>query len=93
MRWLTLLLAVLLIVLQYRFWIGQGSFANVTSLKRQIEEQQTLNAALEKQNQILQRDVDALKKSLDAIEERARMHLGMIKKGEKLYLLAEDEKQ
>jgi cell division protein FtsB len=93
MRWLTILLAVLLLVLQYRFWIGQGSYANVTALQRQIKEQQALNLSLEQQNIKLQHEVDALKNSLDAVEERARQHLGMIKKGEKLYILGEESKR
>ncbi len=93
MRWLTILLAVLLLVLQYRFWIGQGSYANVTALQRQIKEQQALNLSLEQQNIKLQHEVDALKNSLDAVEERARQQLGMIKKGEKLYILGEESKR
>lgn len=93
MRWLTILLAVLLLVLQYRFWIGQGSYANVTALQRQIKEQQALNLSLEQQNIKLQYEVDALKNSLDAVEERARQQLGMIKKGEKLYILGEESKR
>jgi len=91
MRWLTILLAVLLIALQYRFWIGQGSYANVTALQRQILEQRDLNISLEQQNIKLQYEVDALKNSLDAVEERARKQLGMIKKGETLYLLGEEK--
>ena len=93
MRWLTILLAVLLLVLQYRFWIGQGSYANVTALQRQIKEQQALNLSLEQQNIKLQHEVDALKNSLDAVEERARQQLGMIKKGEKLSILGEESKR
>ncbi len=93
MRWLTILLAVLLLILQYRFWIGQGSYANVTALQRQIKEQQALNLSLEQQNIKLQHEVDALKNSLDAVEERARQQLGMIKKGEKLYILGEESKR
>ena len=93
MRWLTILLAVLLLILQYRFWIGQGSYASVTALQRQIKEQQALNLSLEQQNIKLQHEVDALKNSLDAVEERARQQLGMIKKGEKLYILGEESKR
>ncbi|MEY3017222.1 MAG: hypothetical protein RL336_357 [Pseudomonadota bacterium] len=92
MRWLTAILVVLLLWLQYHFWIGPGSYANVTALQRQINEQQRVNLALQQDNEQLAREVAALKSDLEAVEERARRQLGMIKKGEKLYLLGEDQK-
>jgi cell division protein FtsB len=92
MRWLTALLVVLLLVLQYNFWIGPGSYANVTALQRQIAEQRLINQQLHDENEQLSREVTALKSSLEAVEERARKQLGMIKKGETLYLLGEDQK-
>jgi cell division protein FtsB len=92
MRWLTAILLVLLLWLQYRFWIGPGSYANVSALQRQINEQQRVNLQLKQDNDQLAREVAALKSDLEAVEERARRQLGMIKKGEKLYLLGEDKK-
>ena len=92
MRWLTAILLVLLLWLQYRCWIGPGSYANVSALQRQINEQQRVNLQLKQDNDQLAREVAALKSDLEAVEERARRQLGMIKKGEKLYLLGEDKK-
>jgi cell division protein FtsB len=92
MRWLTALLVVLLIVLQYNFWIGPGSYANVSALQRQISEQQQINITLREENDQLSREVIALKSDLEAVEERARRQLGLIKKGETLYLIGEEHK-
>jgi cell division protein FtsB len=92
MRWLTALLAIMLLWLQFNFWVGPGSYANVTALQRQIVEQQRINHDLLIQNEQLAREVSALKTDLEAVEERARRQLGMIKKGETLYLLGEEQK-
>lgn len=91
MRWLTAILVVLLLWLQYNFWVGPGSYANVTALQRQIAAQQRINSELQRENEQLAREVTALKSSLEAVEERARRQLGMIKKGETLYLLGEEQ--
>ncbi|HSG60204.1 MAG TPA: septum formation initiator family protein [Pseudomonadales bacterium] len=92
MRWLTVVLAIMLLWLQFNFWVGPGSYANVTALQRQMSEQQRINRDLRIENEQLAREVTALKSSLEAVEERARRQLGMIKKGETLYLLGEDQK-
>lgn len=92
MRWLTAILVAILLWLQYHFWIGPGSYANVTALQRQMTLQQQINTALREENEQLAREVSALKSDLEAVEERARRQLGMIKKGETLYLLSEDQK-
>lgn len=92
MRWLTVVLAIMLLWLQFNFWVGPGSYANVTALQRQMSEQQRINRDLRIENEQLAREVNALKSSLEAVEERARRQLGMIKKGETLYLLGEDQK-
>ena len=93
MRWFLSLLVVILLGLQYRLWIGQGSFAEVSSLQRQLEEQQQANQMLRDRNAVLEADVKALKKGLEGVEERARTDLGLIKKDETFYLLVDDEKK
>lgn len=75
----------LLIVLQYKLWVGDGSIADITALKRQILQQEQENAELAKRNQVLEAEVKDLKSGLDAIEEQARERLGMIKQGETFY--------
>ena len=85
LRLLALLLAVMLLVLQYRLWVGRGSLAEVDHLERQIEHQRARIAEMEARNAQLRAEVDSLKHGLDAIEARARLDLGMIKEGETFY--------
>ena len=93
MRWFVLALVVLLILLQYRFWVGDGSIAHVVDLKRQIAIQQEENARLKTRNQVLAAEVYALKNGTDAIEGRAREDMGMVKEGETFYLIIDDNNQ
>lgn len=85
--WLFVVLALLLGSLQYRLWVGDGSLAQVTELKRQISEQQDENKRLHERNRILEAEVQELKKGMETVEERARHELGMVKEGETLYQL------
>jgi cell division protein FtsB len=82
MKWLALALGVLLVLLQYRLWVGDGSVAEVWGLRQQVEAQRSENAVLRERNQALEAEVLDLKTGLAAIEERARSELGMIKDGE-----------
>jgi cell division protein FtsB len=82
MRWLVLTLMVLLGVLQYRLWVGEGSLAQLHTLKLQIGEQEVELERLRARNQALIAEVENLKTGLAAIEERARFDLGMIQDGE-----------
>ncbi len=90
MRWLLWLLIVLLLLLQYRLWVGDGSLAEVWGLYRQVEAQREENQRLLERNQALEAEVSDLKQGLDAMEERAREELGMIKDGETFYQIIED---
>ncbi len=85
LRLLALLLAVMLLVLQYRLWVGRGSLAEVAHLERQIQDQQARISEMKARNARLRAEVDSLKHGLDAIEARARLDLGMIKEGETFY--------
>ncbi len=93
MNWKSrLLIAVLLLVLvalQYRLWIGEGSLAEVNALKHQLAGQQQKLADLRERNAALRAEVDDLKQGLDAIEARARSELGMIREGETYFQMIE----
>lgn len=91
MRVLIMIVLVLLALLQYRLWVGDGSLAEVWRLTERIRAQEEENEALRQRNQLLEAEVGDLKEGLDAIEERARHELGMVKKGEVFYLVVEDE--
>lgn len=90
MRWLLAILIVLFLALQYRLWFGEDSYAHLVELEQAIAEQQQLNSAAQVRNEKIAREVEALKNGLQAIEERARNDLGMIKEGEIFYLVVED---
>jgi len=90
MRWLIGLLVLLLVLLQYRLWVGDGSLAEVWGLYQQVEAQRDENRRLRERNQALEAEVTDLKQGLDAIEERAREELGMVKDGETFYQIIED---
>jgi cell division protein FtsB len=82
-------LALLILLLQYRLWVGEGSFAEVANLKREIATQHHELGRLRERNRALQAEVDDLRHGLEAIEERARSELGMIKEGEVFYQVIE----
>ncbi|WP_300656194.1 cell division protein FtsB [Pseudomonas sp.] len=87
--WLLVILILLLVGLQYRLWVGDGSLAQVTDLSHQIADQQGENQRLLERNRILEAEVLELKKGMETVEERARHELGMVNEGETLYQLPE----
>ena len=85
MRVVTLILFGLLILLQFKLWFGEGGFTEVARLEARVEGQQQQNDDLLQRNAELQAEVEDLRERLDAVEERARSELGMIKPAEKFY--------
>ena len=88
-RALTVVLAALILLLQYPLWLGKGGWLRVWSLDRQLAAQQRTNADLMRRNQGLDAEVRDLKNGLGAIEERARFELGMIKDDEVFFQVLE----
>jgi cell division protein FtsB len=82
MRWFTTILTALAILLQYPLWLGKGGWLRVWDTERQLERQREGNRALEVRNAGLDAEVRDLKQGYDAIEERARFELGMIRQDE-----------
>jgi cell division protein FtsB len=82
MRILAYTLAAFILLLQYPLWFGKGGWLRVWSLERQLREQRQTNAALSQRNGALEAEVRDLKQGLEAIEERARYELGLIKQDE-----------
>lgn len=80
-------LTALLIYLQINLWVGEGSIANVWGLKQEQARLVDENKHLMERNAAMAAEVQNLKSGVDAIEERARMELGMIKKDETFYLI------
>ncbi|HWQ39702.1 MAG TPA: cell division protein FtsB [Burkholderiales bacterium] len=87
MRLLAVVLLVLIAALQYPLWLGKGGWLTVWRLDRQIEAQRESNRAMAVRNQALAAEVRDLKEGFEAIEERARAELGMIRKDEIFFQL------
>lgn len=90
MKWLLAVLILLLMALQYRLWIGDGSLAHAHRLEKEIKIQQAENDRMRERNRILDVEVDELKTGLDTIEERARNDIGLIKKDETFFMLLDE---
>ncbi len=84
------LLLGLLLVLQYPLWFGSGGVPAVWRLYEQVQTQEAENARLRERNQALIAEVMDLKHGLDAIEERARAELGMVRQGETFFQIIEE---
>jgi cell division protein FtsB len=82
---LTATLAALLVAIQYPLWFGKGGWTRVWELDRQLVSQRESTARLKARNDALDAEVRDLKQGLEALEERARMELGMIRKDETFY--------
>ena len=82
MKILAVTLAAFVLLLQYPLWLGKGGWLRVWSLQRQVQEQKEENARLRQRNGALDAEVRDLKQGFDAIEERARYELGLIKQDE-----------
>ncbi len=85
MKFLAAGLLVLLVLLQYRLWLGDGGMREVVRLRTEIEQQKVENATLRERNRTLAAEVQDLKKGTTAIEERARTDLGMVGQGETFF--------
>ena len=82
MRWPTRVLVALIVLLQYPLWLGKGGWLRVWDMDRQLQTQREVNQKLEQRNAALDAEVRDLKNGYDAIEERARYELGLVKDGE-----------
>jgi cell division protein FtsB len=91
-RWVILGLLVLLGLLQYRLWVGEGSLEELHALRAQIDEYRADLERLEARNLALAAEVEDLRTGFEAIEDRARSELGMIQRGEVFLQVIEKEK-
>ena len=91
MKKIALVLLGLLVWLQYKIWLQDGGIPEVIQLKKEVEQVNIEVKQLRERNLSLDAEVKDLKKGLDAIEERARSEMGMIKEGETYYQVIESE--
>lgn len=88
MRTIIAILAVLLVILQVQVW---RQYARVAELEQRVETQRQENGDLAARNAALAAEVDDLQSGLEAVEERARAELGLIREGESFYLVVEPD--
>lgn len=93
MRWLTLFLVALILALQYPLWLGKGSWLRVWEVDHELAGKREVTSKLKARNASLDADVRDLKQGYEAIEERARSELGMVKRDEIFFQVLEGNKQ
>jgi len=82
MRALALFLGVLIVLIQYPLWLGKGGWMRAWEIDRQVSAQQQANNKFQTRNRALDAEVRDLKQGTEAVEERARYELGMVKQDE-----------
>jgi len=82
MRIFTIVLVALIALVQYPLWLGKGGWLHVWEIDRQLMAQKDNNSKLRARNDAMDAEVRDLKQGYDAIEERARYELGMVKQDE-----------
>ncbi|MFU8784580.1 cell division protein FtsB [Aliidiomarina sp.] len=93
MRLLTVIIIGLVLVLQYRIWFGQQGMQDFRELQSDVARQQAANESLEQRNQLIAADIDDLRNALEAVEERARNELGLVRPEETFFRLISIEEQ
>jgi cell division protein FtsB len=93
MRWISLLFVALILLLQYPLWFGKGGWFKVWDLNRQVAAQKETNRKLEMRNAALDAEVRDLKQGTEAVEERARSELGMVKRDEVFFQFIDNHPQ
>jgi cell division protein FtsB len=93
MKVLAGILGVLIVLIQYPLWLGKGGWLRAWDMNRQLEVQHVKNKQLETRNAGLGAEVRDLQQGTEAIEERARYELGMIRGDEVFYQIVPEKKQ
>jgi cell division protein FtsB len=92
MKLLAPTLLALILAIQYPLWFGKGGWFRVWEVEKQVEQQKAKNRVLASRNAGLDAEVRDLKAGGDAVEERARVELGMVKPDEVFYQVVEKGK-
>lgn len=87
---LTLLLIAVLAWTQYSLWLGKNGIHDYVRVKDDVAAQEIINSRLKVRNEQLFAEINDLNDGQDAIEERARTELGMVKPGESFYRMVKE---
>lgn len=91
MKWIAFILVVILTALQYRMWFGQSSFQKIQQQQQKVSQIEQENLELSNRNHKMIAELRDLQDGTEAIEERARYQLGMIKEGETFFRILDPE--
>jgi cell division protein FtsB len=83
------ILGALILLVQFPLWLGKGGWLRVWEVDRLLDAQRAKNEQLQVRNQALDAEVRDLKQGLEALEERARYELGMVKSDEVFFQIVE----
>ena len=89
MKSLAVVLIALIALVQYPLWLGKGSWQQVRAFEHEINRTQQENQKLQNRNMVFHAEINDLKQGTDALEERARSDIGMIKKNEIFFQIVE----
>ena len=92
MRILDAILVAFIVLIQYPLWLGKGGWLRAWDVERQVDTQKARNRQLEARNATLAAEVKDLKQGTEAIEERARHELGMLRPDEIFFQYLPDKK-
>ena len=93
MKTVLYILLGILLGLQYPLWLGDGGLLSLWKLRQEISAQKTENTRLRERNLALEAEVRDLQEGHEALEERARAELGMVRRGETFYQMIERDAQ
>jgi cell division protein FtsB len=92
MKILAGILGALIILIQYPLWLGKGGWLRAWHVESDLSAQKTKNDGLEVRNAAHAAEVRDLKQGTEAIEERARYELGMIRQDEIFFQVVEENR-
>jgi cell division protein FtsB len=91
MKILAAVLVALIVLVQAPLWLGKGGWLRVAQLEDSVDKQKAKNSELESRNSTLAAEVKDLKQGTEAVEERARYELGLVKRDEVFFQVVEDK--
>ncbi|CAE6918096.1 cell division protein FtsB [Vibrio sp. B1FLJ16] len=93
MRIFVIALTLLFGLLQYTLWFGKNGVFDFYAVEDEIDAQQQVNSKLQARNNEMFAEIDDLRQGIDAIEERARHELGLVRDGETFYRIVGEDNQ
>lgn len=89
MRLINVILLLVVVLLQFKLWFGDGGLRDKWQIDAAMVEQQAENAVLLTRNKALASEVRDLKEGTEALEERARNELGLLEPDEEFFQVVE----